>query len=269
MNHFEKWESYIPIDLTQPMNFLIACGVVYFFIAFRYFLIVFPFYWIAWKKNWLKNKIYKDLPGRDQILTEVRWSLITSVIFAVSGVFIGYMWQVGHTKIYLKFDEYPLWWMPLSFFVLSLIHEFYFYFSHRLMHHPSLYRTVHKVHHLSLKPSPWASFSFHPIESLIEALILPLMLMFIPVHPVVFLSYLTFMTLSAIVNHLGFEVLPKGSSTHWFGKWLISGTHHSQHHKYFTCNYGLYFTFLDRWLKTHYEKYESEFRNVTEPESSR
>ncbi|NQZ17779.1 MAG: sterol desaturase family protein, partial [Bdellovibrionales bacterium] len=70
--------------------------------------------------------------------------------------------------------------------------------------------------------------------------------LFIPIHPVVIISYLTFMTLTAISNHLGVELF----------KWpllqrhFISGTHHALHHKRFNGNYGLYYCFMDRLGKT-------------------
>ncbi len=120
--HFEKIESYLPIDLLNLNGFVLACGVLYFFIVFRYFLIVGPFYLLFWKTNWFKQRqVYRQLPGKDQVLSEIRWSLFTSVVFAISGVLIGVLWQQGWTRIYLKFDEYPLWWLPVSFFLMAKI----------------------------------------------------------------------------------------------------------------------------------------------------
>jgi hypothetical protein len=43
---------------------------------------------------------------------------------------------------------------------------------------------------------------------------------------------------------------PQNFQRHLFGKWLIGATHHSLHHKQFKYNYGLYFTFWDKWKKT-------------------
>lgn len=261
--HFEKMESYLPMDLLSLSNFLLACGVLYFFIIFRYFLIVGPFYLLFWKTYWFKRRqVYKQLPGRDQVLSEIRWSLLTSLVFAISGVLIGVLWQQGWTQIYLKFDDYPIWWLPASFFLMAISHEIYFYFTHRWMHHPFVYKKVHHIHHKSLRPSPWASFSFHPIESVLESLILPLLVLVIPVHPVIFILYLTAMTVSAIINHLGFELLPRDGSRHWFWGLFISATHHGQHHKYYDCNYGLYFTVLDRLMKTEDSRYHTEYKEI-------
>ena len=251
--HFESFESYIPVSLVEPRNFLLACAVVYFFIAFRYFLMVGMAYFVLWKRTprfFKLRQIYPKLPGKEQVWREIRWSLLTSVVFAVSGVGLGLMWELGWARFYLPFEQYGFWYLPLSLLLLSFGHELYFYWTHRWMHHPKVYRWIHRVHHESLEPSPWASFSFHPLESVLEALILPLLVLVVPVHPVLFLTYLTLMTVSAIVNHLGFEVLPRGALGQWLGRHFITGSHHSAHHRYFTCNYGLYYTWLDRLFRT-------------------
>ncbi|MFK8137699.1 MAG: sterol desaturase family protein [Bdellovibrionales bacterium] len=263
IEYLQTIDAYLKIDLSTPMNFIAACAVIYFFVAFRYFLIVSPFQLFFYKfagSSWQKRKIYKDLPGKKEQIYEIKWSLITSLIFAVVGVFIGLCWQLGYTQIYLRFDDYPLWYMPVSFLIYLLVHDTYFYWSHRMMHHPKLYRTIHGVHHKSLYPSGWASFSFHPIESVIEAIILPLMLFFIPIHPTVFIFHLTFMTLTAVSNHLGFELIPKWGKYFGLPKYFIAATHHSQHHRYVNYNYGLYFTFWDRWMGTNYKDFDKEIK---------
>ncbi len=241
--------SYIPVDLLDPTNFLIAWAVVFFFIVVRYFLGVGLFYGIFWWKPSarLRKKALYPLTGkRRQIRLEVQWSLVTSVIFAFGGILTGVMWQSGWTQFYLGFDEYPLWYLPVSLILYSLVHEVYFYATHYWMHLPSIYKHVHYVHHLSREPSPWASFSFHPVEGLIEALVLPLLVLIIPIHPVVFITYMTLMTLSAINNHLGYELLPR-----WIRNLgLISGENHSQHHRFSRHNFGLYYTFMDRAFGT-------------------
>lgn len=261
LGHFERLESYIPFDLTNFENFALASLVVSFVVAFRYFLIVAPFWWVLYQlrpKSWDRRKIYDKLPSRKMQAFEIKWSVITSLIFGIGGVALGWVWQMGWTRIYLRFDEYPLWYLPISFVLMALVHDWYFYVTHRLMHLPSLYRIMHATHHQSFTPSPWASFSFHPWEGVIQAVIIPVLVMLIPVHPTVLLSYLTFMTLSAIINHLGFEVLLRNSFGIWLAKWFITGTHHAQHHRYYKTNYALFFTFWDRIFQTEDARFEKE-----------
>jgi sterol desaturase/sphingolipid hydroxylase (fatty acid hydroxylase superfamily) len=57
------------------------------------------------------------------------------------------------------------------------------------------------------------------------------------------------MTFSSVINHLDIEIYPKNSYAIW-SKWVIGATHHSLHHKYFKYNFGLYFTFWDRIIRT-------------------
>jgi sterol desaturase/sphingolipid hydroxylase (fatty acid hydroxylase superfamily) len=243
--HYEKMESYIPVDLLSLKGFSMAFGVVLFFIMFRYFLMVGGAYKLFWQKNF--GKILHDGNlAKNQIRDEIKWSLLSSVLFALSGVLMGIFWQIGASRIYLKFDEYSLWYLPISFIIYTLFHEVYFYFTHVWMHRPSIYKKVHRIHHLSVKTSPFASFSFHPYEALVHAAFIPFMITLVPIHPVVIIAYLTFMTVTAISNHMGIELIPfKVIRDHF-----ISGEHHSIHHQKMRFNYGLYYTFMDKLMHT-------------------
>lgn len=247
MSHFEKFDSYIPIDLTTISGMMISCFVISGFIIFRYFLFVTPFYFFSWPSK-LRVHDQKFKPG--QIRFEIFHSMISSLIFGISGYVLGLEMQLGLAKIYLRFDQYPLWYLPLSFLIFSVLHEFYFYWTHRWMHIPVFYRRIHAVHHYSVHATPWASFSFHPFEAVVQAAFLPLTVLALPIHPTVVIAYLTFMTLTAISNHSGHELIP----LKWVTSWFISGEHHALHHKKFNGNFGLYFRFLDQLHGTELEE---------------
>ena len=61
------------------------------------------------------------------------------------------------------------------------------------------------------------------------------------------------------MNHLGYELYPKGFASHPVSKWVISATHHDLHHRKVRCNYGLYFSIWDRWMGTENPHYEASF----------
>lgn len=265
LNHFEKLESYLPVSLLSAGNLASAFGIVMFFVVFRYFAMVFPFYAVFywWKPAALQKRlIYPKLPGQKEQQFEIKMSLQTSLVFGIFGVLLGVIWELGYTQIYLKFSTFPLWYLPISWLLMVLVQDTYFYWTHRWLHQKGVYEKYHSVHHASLRPSPWASFSFHPVEAAINALIVPAMTLVIPVHPVVILFHLSFMTLSAITNHLGYEILPKSALSQGYGKWLISGLHHAQHHRYFNSNYGLFFSFWDRIKNTEHPGFEKEFARI-------
>lgn len=265
MNDLQKFESYIPVPLLEGWNSVYAFILLLGIINFRYFLMVSLFWWAFYKRDQGSRKegrIYDTLPDTNEQKREIKWSLLSSFIFAGAGVLMGVLWQQGYTQIYLRYDEYGWWYLPVSALLLAVIHDAYFYWTHVWLHIPKVYKKYHAIHHASLKPSPWASFSFHPVESVINAIALPLFILFLPLHPVVIIWHLTLMTLTAITNHLGFEVLPAGSARHWLGRYLVSGVHHCQHHRYFRYNYGLFFTWWDHWFKTEHPEYIPQFEKV-------
>lgn len=134
---------------------------------------------------------------------------------------------------------------------------------HRWMHRPKVYRLIHKVHHDSHITSPWTSFSFHPGEGVLQSIVIPIIVLFLPMHYWTIVFLLTFMTLTSAINHSNIEVYPKGFYKHWLGRWFIGATHHSLHHTQYRSNFGLYFTFWDKWMKTESEKYASNFEKHT------
>lgn len=146
---------------------------------------------------------------------------------------------------------------------MSIIHDTYFYWMHRLMHHPKLFKLFHLIHHKSSNPSPWAAYSFHPFEAVIESLIFVVFLFTIPIHSVHLMLFFIFSLIYNVYGHLGFELYPKGFSTHWLGKWINTSVSHNMHHQYFKGNYGLYFTLWDRLMGTMNKKYDQMFNEVT------
>ncbi|MBA2747129.1 MAG: sterol desaturase family protein [Flavisolibacter sp.] len=253
-------------DLSDPFYFLMAALVVFAVVIGRYFLIAGLFhlvFYIWFPKKWMKRKISQRDYKPGQFRKEAGWSTLTALIFAFSGACMLLLWQKGFTKIYLDIHQYPLWWLPVSLAIALLIHETYYYWLHRWMHHPGIYRIVHKVHHDSSITSPWTAFSFHPIEGFFQAIFLPALLLVLPMHIYVILAQLTIMTFSSVINHLDIEVYPKGFHRNIIGRWFIGATHHSLHHKQFRYNYGLYFTFWDKWKQTESPLYNKLFEEKT------
>ena len=232
----------------------------------RYLLIAALFYFIFYiwfRKKWLERKLSTKEYKKGQFKRELSWSTITAILFSIAGSITVLLWQAGYTKIYLDATEFGWWYLPVSLLIVMLIHETYYYWLHVLMHHPKVFRIIHKVHHDSNTTSPFTAFSFHPLEGVLQAIILPLLLIIIPMHPSMILVHLTIMTFSSVINHLDIEIYPANFHKHYFGKWLIGATHHSLHHKQFKYNFGLYFTFWDKWRKTESPLYEELFEKKT------
>jgi sterol desaturase/sphingolipid hydroxylase (fatty acid hydroxylase superfamily) len=253
-------------DLAIPLQFLLVTALFFLVITGRYLLIAGIFYGVFYKwfpGKWQQRKINKRAYRKAQFKKEVTWSMITALIFSVAGSLTVLLWQQGYTKVYTEISDYAWWWLPVSLFLSMFLHETYYYWVHRWMHNPRIFRLVHKVHHDSNITSPFTAFSFHPVEGLLQAIVLPVTIMIIPMHPGVILLQLTIMTFSSVINHLDIEIYPRGFEKHFIGKWLIGATHHSLHHKQFRYNYGLYFTFWDKLRKTESPVFKSLFKEKT------
>ncbi len=254
-------------DFLNPLWFIAAVLAMFIIITGRYFLIAGLFYLIFYywfPQKWINQKINKKEYKSNQFKKEVKWSMITAFLFALAGATLLVLWQNGYTKIYTTVAEYPLWWLPVSLLIAMLLHETYYYWLHRWMHLPGIFKIVHKVHHDSNITSPWTAFSFHPLEGVLQALFLPILLLFLPMHVYVILLQLTIMTFSSVINHLDVEIYPRKLHHHLIGRWLIGATHHSLHHKQFKYNYGLYFTFWDKWKHTESPLFKNLFEEKTD-----
>jgi len=202
---------------------------------------------------WLTSKVRPgQYAGRaPQIRREIAWSLASAAIYGVPAGVVAWGWQQhGWTKIYTDWQALPLWWLPLSVFVYLFLHDTWFYWTHRWMHRPIAFRVAHAVHHASRPPTAWAAMSFHPIEALTGAVVIPALVLLIPIHLAALGVVLTVMTVMGITNHMGWEIFPRALIHSRLGGWLITASHHHRHHEHYRCNYGLYFRFWDRLCGT-------------------
>jgi sterol desaturase/sphingolipid hydroxylase (fatty acid hydroxylase superfamily) len=182
-----------------------------------------------------------------QIRKEIGWSLASAAIYGVPAGVVAWGWQNrGWTLIYTDVSAWPLWYLPLSVLLYLVAHDTWFYWTHRLMHRPALFRVAHAVHHASRPPTAWAAMSFHPWEAITGAVVIPLLVFAIPIHVAALGLVLTIMTVMGVTNHMGWELFPRFMWRGVLGGWLITASHHQRHHDEYRCNYGLYFRFWDR-----------------------
>lgn len=233
----------------------------------RYFLIVgavYSFFYVWRRRVWLHRKIQQRFPDRQQIRTEIYYSVLSTLIFGAVAVGMFYLRQHGYTRIYNNLSQYGWGYMWLSLVVLVFMHDTYFYWTHRLMHHPRLFRVFHRTHHRFCNPTPFAALSFHWTEALVEAGIVPVAVFILPLHPLTILLFFLFMLFFNAMGHSGFEWMGVGVNRHWLGRWLNTSTHHNLHHRYSKGNYGLYFIVWDRWMGTLRTDSDQVYERVTQ-----
>lgn len=203
----------------------------------------------AWATARVRPGLYAGLAP--QIRREIGWSLVSATIYGIPAGVVAWGWQErGWTRIYTAWDALPLWYLPLSVLTYLFAHDTWFYWTHRWMHRPRPFRVAHAVHHASRPPTAWAAMSFHPLEALTGAVVIPVLVLVVPIHPAMLGLVLAVMTVMGVTNHMGWEMFPRWIVRSKVGDWLITASHHQRHHDLYQCNYGLYFRTWDKLCRT-------------------
>lgn len=228
-------------------------GLLLLLMALRYFFaagLAFWVFYVLFRKRFARVKIQKVFPKNADYRREIGYSLLTMCIFAAYALLVFRSPLTQYSRIYRDLHAYSAVWFFASVLLCILIHDTYFYWSHRLMHDKRIFRFVHLVHHKSVNPSPWAAYAFHPLEAVVEGGVIVVIVLLIPVHPLAIGMFLLFMLSFNIYGHLGYELYPRRFRESAIGQWLTTSTSHNRHHRYFKGNYGLYFAFWDRLMGT-------------------
>lgn len=109
------------------------------------------------------------------------------------------------------------------------------------LHIPFIYKRIHKPHHRWLVPSPFASHAFHPIDGFAQSSPYHVFAFLFPIHKLLYLGLFLFVNFWTISIHDGEYHVPR-----LLEPFVNGSAHHMDHHLYFTCNYGQFFTLWDR-----------------------
>lgn len=205
-------------------------------------------FFFGWKSNPItRTRRLQSEPFRSEDLKrELLASAVTAVLF---GSLFGFVFG-GQQPIRLSHSGAFAW---LEFFawlgVIILIHDTWFYWSHRFLHHRWVFPRVHALHHRSTNPSPFAALAFHPLEAVMQV-IWAVPLSVVPIPSLVWLAFSFLAIFVNVLGHAGVEPYPLGWQTHPVFKWLNFATMHNRHHVRFDAHYGLYFSFWDRLMDT-------------------
>lgn len=210
------------------------------------------------------RKIQRRVAVRADRMRELRQSAWTIVVFAFVDLLTVALIVAG--VIATNHGPADPWRLAWQIPALIVLHDAWFYWMHRLLHRPGVFRWTHMAHHLSRTPTPWAAYSFASAEAVTEALVIPAMFLILsrvsPVEPWAAFLFLGHQIARNALGHAGHELAWSGfTRSRWTG-WLTTTTHHDLHHSEGRYNYGLYFTWWDRWLGTEHPRYHDRFEAV-------
>lgn len=93
----------------------------------------------------------------------------------------------GHSLLYDDVKDYGWSFLLVSTVLYMAFNDIGIYWIHRLEHHPSVYKYIHKPHHKwisefklcvldiavsnsFLVPTPWAALAFHPLDGYVQSM---------------------------------------------------------------------------------------------------
>ncbi|KAI4200650.1 MAG: hypothetical protein LQ350_003791 [Teloschistes chrysophthalmus] len=203
--------------------------VVYFIFASLSYLFIFDHATFTHPK-YLKN----------QVRLEIKQASIALPIMAIFTVpfFVGEV--RGYAKLYDDPADAPFWLYNLVQFPLFITFtDFFIYWIHRGLHHPRVYKTLHKPHHKWIMPTPYASHAFHPLDGFAQSVPYHVFPFIFPLNKIAYVFLFAFINIWTVFIHDG-EYVANSS--------FINGAAcHTMHHLYFNYNYGQFTTLWDRF----------------------
>ncbi|RYP07424.1 hypothetical protein DL765_009171 [Monosporascus sp. GIB2] len=222
-------------QLGATFLYLIFSALSYYFIFDRR---------LEYHPRFLKNQVRQEIKSS---LSAVPGINILTLPFFLAEV-------RGKSLLYSKVSDYGWPWLLISSILYMAFNDIGIYWIHRLEHHPSVYKYIHKPHHKwiganaddMIVPTPWAALAFHPLDGYVQSLPYHIFVFICPMQKHLYMVLFIAVQIWTILIHDGDMI-----TGHWTEKFINSPAHHTLHHLYFTVNYGQYFTWADSYFGSH------------------
>lgn len=187
----------------------------------------------------------------------------------------------GYSYIYDKLPEDSAWnlggwYILLQFPFFVAFTDFFIYWIHRGLHHPMVYKRLHKPHHKWIMPTPFASHAFHPLDGYSQSVPYHVFPFLFPLQKFSYIALFMFINIWTVLIHDGEYVanspiingaachtmhVSKASSVFLFPE--IHPLTYCLQHLYFNYNYGQFTTLWDRLGGSYRKPNEELFRRET------
>jgi len=241
---FERYGSH-EIDANYTGTHRLAGAAIYFAVSTLSYVFVFDKTTFNHPK-FLKNQIRMEIK---QAWGAMPWIAVMTVPFFFAEIH-------GYSKLYDLLEDQPFkYYNYLQFPLFLLFTDFCIYFIHRGLHHPLIYKHLHKSHHKWIMPTPYASVAFHPVDGFMQSLPYHLFPFIFPLQKFAYLGLFFFVQIWTVMIHDGEYVA--------YGTVINGAACHTMHHLYFNFNYGQYTTIWDRVCGSYRKPNEELFRRDT------
>ncbi|XP_075155669.1 fatty acid hydroxylase domain-containing protein 2-like [Haematobia irritans] len=255
-----KWNDLLDIIGDDPQTIWVFGTTAVFMLVYWLNASWYTFMDITNRPKFVRK--YKIQPGKNEpVETKKLIEGILNVLMNQTIVGIPMYYVLYHTLFKIRCNDTSIRELPtlqkilFDIVVVSIMEEFNFYYIHRLMHHKSIYKYVHKKHHEWTAPIAAITFYCHPLEHIFLNLT-PVSLSFALVRSHVFTVwiFLTLAILNSMADHAGYSFPRSGASIRY----------HDYHHSKFNYNYGM-FGWLDKLHGTYKETNNIEVKSSPKP----
>ncbi|KAI5806562.1 hypothetical protein DFH27DRAFT_348939 [Peziza echinospora] len=175
---------------------------------------------------------------KNQIKLEIKQTAAALPVMAILTVPFFLAEVKGYSLLYTHASDVPMWYNYLQFPLFIAFTDCFIYLIHRGLHHPLVYKTLHKPHHKWIMPTPYASHAFHPVDGFAQSIPYHVFPFIFPLNKLAYLGLFMFINVWTIFIHDG-EYIANHP--------VINGAAcHTMHHLYFNYNYGQFTTIWDR-----------------------
>ena len=219
---------------------------------FIYFVCSSLSYLFVFDKTTFKHPKYL----KNQIRLEMKQTMISMPIMSIFTCPCFTAEVRGYGNLYDTSAEAPFYlYNYLQFPLFILFTDFCIYLIHRGLHHPRVYKTLHKPHHKWIIPTPFASHAFHPVDGFLQSVPYHLFPFIFPLQKLAYVALFAFINIWTIFIHDG-EYAANSP--------ILNGAAcHTMHHLYFNYNYGQFTTLWDRLGGSYRQPNEELFRRET------
>ncbi|KAK2811858.1 c-5 sterol desaturase [Emmonsiellopsis sp. PD_5] len=228
------YKSALPRDNIWR-QFITLYLITWIFGLFVYFVFASISYVFVFDKNTFNHPKYL----KNQIRHEIKQTSKSLPVMAIFTAPLFLLEVRGYGKMYDSFEDAPFpLYNYLQFPIFILFTDFLIYWIHRGLHHPLVYKHLHKPHHKWIMPTPYASHAFHPLDGYAQSIPYHLFPFLLPLQKFAYVFLFVFINVWTILIHDGEYVANSP---------IINGAAcHTMHHLYFNFNYGQFTTLWDR-----------------------
>ncbi|XP_017963244.1 fatty acid hydroxylase domain-containing protein 2 [Drosophila navojoa] len=229
-----RWIALLDVTGDDPMRLWVYGTTIIIFFVYWIYAALFTIMDITNRPKFLRK--YKIQPGQNEPVDLGRlWKAVKVVAFNLTVVNFFTTWllyevSLRHNNI-TDIRQLPSFGRIIRDFVIFVImEETMFYYVHRLMHHRSVYKYVHKKHHEWTAPVAAMTLYAHPIEHVVANLLpVGISVSLLGTHVVVAWGIISLAVINSMSDHTGYSFPWSGGSVRF----------HDYHHAKFNYNYGV------------------------------